>query len=196
EYIDNNCSISALLPKPYELIDSLIGTEAVQLNWAFDTPSNSIQLSLERSEGEDFRYEEIARLASTDNTYEDINIEINQIYYYRLRALSNGEASAYSNKVIINTNVVGLDTHLNQNTVQVYPNPIREVVNLSIENELRGTVEVEVRDAVGRKIQRYEWNKNQEVLESNFSLANLAKGIYLLQIRQGEHQLTMRVVKE
>ncbi|MEN0046380.1 MAG: N-acetylmuramoyl-L-alanine amidase [Bacteroidota bacterium] len=196
EYIDNNCSISDLLPKPYALTDSLMGAESVRLNWAFDTPSNNIQLSLERSEGEDFRYEEIARLASTDNTYEDINIEINQIYYYRLRALSNGEASAYSNKAIVNTNVVGLDTHLNQNTVQIYPNPIREVVNLSIENELRGTVEVEVKDAVGRKIQRYEWNKNQGVLESNFSLANLAKGIYLLQIRQGEHQLTMRVVKE
>lgn len=196
EYIDNNCSISALLPKPYALTDSLMETETIQLNWAFDAPSNNIQLSLERSEGEDFRYEEIARLASTINTYEDTNIEINQTYYYRLRALSNGEGSAYSNKVVVNTNVVGLDTYLNQNTVQIYPNPIQEDVNLSIENELRGTVEVEVQDVVGRKIQRYEWNKNQASLEVNLSLSNLAKGLYLLQIRQGEHQFTIRVVKE
>jgi len=185
-----------LLPKPYALTDSLMGTETVQLNWSFDTPSNNIQLSLERSEEEDFRYEEIARLNSTINTYEDTDIESNQTYYYRLRALSNGEASAYSNKVIINTNVVGVDAFLNQNTIQIYPNPIQEIVNLSVENELRGTVEVEVQDVAGKKIQQYKWSKNQEVLEVNFSLAYLAKGLYLLKIRQGEHQLSMRVVKE
>jgi len=196
EYIDNNCNISALLPTPYALTDSLVGVDKVELNWAFDLPSNNIQLSLERSEGEDFRYEEIARLDSDVNTYEDNNIEINQLYYYRLRALSSGEGSAYSNKVLVSTNVVGFNTYLNKSTVQIYPNPIQDFATLSIENELQGTIEVEVQDVVGRKIQQYQWKKNQEVLEVIFSLSNLAKGLYTLQVRQGEHQFTMRVVKE
>ncbi|MEM8525201.1 MAG: N-acetylmuramoyl-L-alanine amidase [Bacteroidota bacterium] len=196
EYIDNNCSISPLLPTPYALTDSLVGTEKIQLNWAFDTPSSNIKLSLERSDNEDFRYEEIARLDSDINTYEDSDIEINQLYYYRLRALSNGEASAYSNKVIVNTNVVGLNQYLNSSTVQIYPNPIQGVATLSIQNEIRGEVAIEIQDVVGRRIQQLQWNKTQELLEANFSLSNLAKGLYLLQIRQGEHQLTMRVIKE
>ncbi|MEL6942670.1 MAG: N-acetylmuramoyl-L-alanine amidase, partial [Bacteroidota bacterium] len=130
EYIDNNCNISSLIPAPYVLEDSLVGSEKVILNWLFDAPSNNIEISVERSDNEDFRYEGIARVESDIKTYEDTDIEMDQTYYYRLRAISNDEGSSYSNKVIVNTNIVGFDTYFNNSTVQVYPNPTQDIATL------------------------------------------------------------------
>ncbi|MEM9887070.1 MAG: N-acetylmuramoyl-L-alanine amidase [Bacteroidota bacterium] len=196
EYIDNNCSISSILPRPYALTDSLMDNEAVELNWGFDLPSSNIQLSLERSVGENYRYEEIARLASDVNTFLDEDVTINQLYFYRLRALTGNEASAYSNTALVSTIISSTNQYLNEKNVQIFPNPVQDQLALQIENDLFGQLVMELQDMAGRPIRQQLFTKQQRQFQTNFDVSDLPKGFYLLRIEQAQERLSLRFSKQ
>ncbi len=76
----------------------------------------------------------------------------------------------------------GDPTYINQitnavkNTVKVYPNPSKDVFNLSLSNTGSGTIEVY--DMMGRTIKTIELNVHDT--EYKLDLSNMPKGLYLL----------------
>ncbi|MEM0993570.1 MAG: N-acetylmuramoyl-L-alanine amidase [Bacteroidota bacterium] len=196
DYIDNVCNISSLLPAPFALSDSLINNEAVLLNWAFDLPDANVDLSLERSVGEDYRYEEVLRLPADATSYRDEAIESNQLYFYRLRALAAGEASAYSNKVLVSTIVSNTNQHLTAERVQIFPNPAKSTLQLSIENAAFEPIEIEIRDLSGRTLQSINFPKVQTDFQQELDLANLPSGLYVISIRQAQELYALKLVKQ
>lgn len=196
QYIDNNCNISSLLPSPYALMDSLdLEDNTVTLNWLFDLPSNNLELILERSIDENYRYEEIARLASTTNSFVDENIALNRLYFYRLRTISASESSAYSNIVTVNTFVVNQKNYTLQQQLNLFPNPSSDQTTLTLENAVLGKVVIHLQDINGRTLQTFEVNKTDELLQFEVPTAQLASGFYVLQVQQANLLGRVKLVK-
>lgn len=197
EYIDNNCNISSLLPAPYALTDSLdVEENSVILNWLFDLPSNSLELSLERSVDENYRYEEIARLASTATSYVDEDIELDRLYFYRLRTVSSSESSAYSNIVTVNTFMVNQENYTLQQQLKLFPNPSLDRTTLTLENTVLGKIIIHLQDLNGKTLQTFELNKTNELLQFDISTAQLPSGLYVLQVQQGKFLGHIKLVKQ
>lgn len=196
QYIDNQCSISDLLLAPTALKDSLFDNNTVELNWLYELPTSTIELSIERSVGENYRYEEIARVNSDVSTFLDEDIAINQLYFYRIRAVSNNEASAYSNMVEVSTMVSSQDQYFNEANVQLYPNPIHEKLSIAINNRLIGTLSIEMRDATGQLVRQLSFSKNAALFNTTIELSDLPKGLYLLTFRLGNTQMTRKISKQ
>lgn len=178
DYIDNQCNTN-ILPAPYHLTYTWTGETAIQLNWSYDLASPNIKFSVERSVGEDYRYKALKELPSSETTFKDNTIEANKIYYYRIRAISSSTASAYTNKVIINT-AVSSTRHLESSIVLLYPNPAKEQVAVYSEIALSEKAEYQLTDVLGRTI-----------ILGKLSKATFPQSISLRGIKDGWYQFTI-----
>lgn len=70
------------------------------------------------------------------------------------------------------------------NQVNVYPNPIKEVLNVDLKLLKENTL-IEIYDSVGKLV----FNKKIGNLKSSFSLHHLESGIYFYRILAGEQLL-------
>ncbi|NJB87476.1 pectin methylesterase-like acyl-CoA thioesterase [Lewinella marina] len=78
----------------------------------------------------------------------------------------------------------------------VYPNPATNQVSVELSDGYLGVVTVSVVDALGRQILHRNRNKEDQVLRTELSVADLPHGLYHLLIRQGDCQTVRRFVKQ
>ena len=76
--------------------------------------------------------------------------------------------------------------------IDLYPNPVREVLTLEMENMDANQTLVSVIDASGKTLIFMDLDRNQDNVQINVS--DLAAGLYLIQIRNGEKLATRRFV--
>jgi|GEM_PF-6733695 len=69
----------------------------------------------------------------------------------------------------------------NNAKINVYPNPVKDVVNIKLEEEYTGTYEIAVQDATGKII--FETIISGSYGQAYFSLPDIAKGIYDMRVR-------------
>lgn len=73
----------------------------------------------------------------------------------------------------------------------VYPNPTNGVFFLSIEDRVEATFQVKVLDLIGKPLIEREVHGSED---ARFDLSSAPKGIYFVQITQGQDQIIKRVV--
>jgi subtilisin-like proprotein convertase family protein len=66
--------------------------------------------------------------------------------------------------------------------VSVFPNPSTGEFQLSVDNGVRGTLQVSVTDAVGRVVLTKELTKNGGLLQDRLDLSQLSRGVYQLHL--------------
>lgn len=74
-------------------------------------------------------------------------------------------------------------------TVQIYPNPVKDVLNLSL-SDVVSAKEYEIYDLVSKKIAA------TSLKENNINVSNLSNGVYILKIKTDEGVLTGKFVKQ
>lgn len=127
-------------------------------------------------------------------TFTDTKTQAGNDYYYRIKQIDlDGQGTYVCTLVHIRTKGEAVQY------LQVYPNPTQEVVTLSYYTDIRTTMDIQVLDVLGKKVLavRYEpleLGSNQHQI----SLAQLPKGVYLLQISHSDYvyQITRRIVKQ
>ena len=79
----------------------------------------------------------------------------------------------------------------------ITPNPFTEQLNLTLNNISEGAVVIEVYDLTGRKhYTQTTASSGQGTLSIDLSnLANLAKGVYIVNIRNGNDAIQQKLVK-
>ena len=184
EYIDNTCNTN-ILPAPYNLTYEWDGLQNVKLNWNYDLVSSNIRFSVERSTGEDYRYQVLKELPSSQAIYTDKNIVANELYFYRIRAISSATASAYTNKIIINTQLSANST-VEATAVKIYPNPANDYLTIQFETVFSGVVEYQLTDILGRTIQRGKLAATTTAQTIN--LQNAHSGWYHLLLTDGSQE--------
>jgi hypothetical protein len=78
-----------------------------------------------------------------------------------------------------------------------FPNPFTEKLNLTLNNVSEGNVTIEVYDLSGRKhYTQTTLSGGQGTLSIDLSsLANLAKGVYIVNIKNGNEAIQQKLVK-
>ncbi len=79
--------------------------------------------------------------------------------------------------------VLGVKTSQDENLISIYPNPAKDLVNISL-SKLQGNLTIELYDAQGRKVADVYTGPAQELLQYNTSA--LPTGSYLLRIGDGK----------
>lgn len=97
-FTDNACATTQAPPVgiPQNLAASVVSSSQINLTWNAVAGANSYQL--ERSPNGNDPWEKIADPAGNDTRYEDKNRTPDTRYYYRIRAVVNGNVSGYSNR--------------------------------------------------------------------------------------------------
>jgi hypothetical protein len=104
----------------------------------------------------------------------------------------DGDLSEWSSSLFVTTTNVGIDSWL-ANSVNLYPNPAKEVVNVEcrMQNEEWDGATVEVLDVYGKLLQTVEMTS--EITSLNVS--GLANGMYFVRVTTEQGAVTKTFVK-
>lgn len=91
--------------------------------------------------------------------------------------------------------IVGLDTEL-FSSVELFPNPGREVLNLNLSGMFIGELKVEVYDLQGRILKATEFNKNSNTIQMSLDTRDFPAALYHIRIQAGEQSLVKKWVKK
>jgi hypothetical protein len=119
--------------------------------------------------------------STTDTIYSVGRVDEGTAYYFHIRSVcSTGVVSEWNT---ISFNVQGL---------QVYPNPIKEVLNIQLNGLNSPSSEIIIADVMGRIISRLRLNNNTATVNT----ADWAPGIYLVRYDDGKNTYSVKIVKD
>jgi hypothetical protein len=186
---------------PVELI-SFTGKQSandVVLKWTTANETNNSHFVVERSlDGETF--EDVTIVKGSGNINRMVNyVSVDKdaallgasAIYYRLKQVDFDGKFEYHGPVVVN-----LETTIESLSVEIYPNPFNNSINLEFNEANAGTAQVVFTDLQGRvvKSMNLEINKGYGNYQVN-ELDNLKDGIYLMQVSLNGVVKTKKVVK-
>jgi flagellar hook assembly protein FlgD len=85
----------------------------------------------------------------------------------------------------------------NTNTVKIYPNPTKDVINIELVSSNQQSVSFALYDAMGRTVRGVVSKKMESGVNNfQFNLTNLPKGTYYIKINDGEQEINKLIVLE
>jgi hypothetical protein len=87
------------------------------------------------------------------------------------------------------------DSVLSVEHLQVYPNPVQDVVRLDISNGRMGAMNVQIIDVTGRTMKVFGFEKEQQDLQVSLSAGDLPRGNYFLKVQIGNWSVVRKLVK-
>lgn len=150
------------------------------LNWEVERVSGVTGFEIERSyDGHDFNVIAFSPINMDDQlaAYQYVDQKVNPQatnVYYRLKIVDEDGSFEYSA-------IEKLNWSNQLNTIQVYPNPFKDNLNIQINNNKRVAAEVLVFDLTGKKVMKKGVFINGNV-PFELSMSNIEKGIYFLQL--------------
>lgn len=137
---------------------------------------------------------------TTSNKITLNNLKPNETYYWRVRPFNeNYTCTIFTSRKSFKTNDIATKTHeISQlNQWQVHPNPINAGTSLSLLLDVNKQFEAEVqlRNLTGQLVQ--SWGIQQFTADQqkhNFTLKNIAAGIYLLTLTTGTERQVQKII--
>ncbi|MEO7522992.1 MAG: T9SS type A sorting domain-containing protein [Ferruginibacter sp.] len=113
------------------------------------------------------------------------------INFYRLKMVDRDGSFAYSNVVKLETGKKTLAV------TQLYPNPVKDILNVELQSEKRQVVSVILFDITGKQVQVSSTSLTEGLNNTTVELGKLAGGTYILQYKnnEGNNLGTFKVVK-
>ena len=168
------------------------------LNWQIENESSlTDRYEIERSlNGVDFRkFTTVApkNNGNSGNSYNlaDFNLSTIRsagIFYYRIKQVDKDGNFIYSMIRNLRLNSKGI-------AISVYPNPIREFANVTIDLEQDTDATVTINDASGKLLQNIQMQLFKGLNIKKINMATFATGSYMLKVQTSTEIKTMTVVK-
>jgi hypothetical protein len=185
---------AATLPVNYTSVKAYQQNAGIQVDWNIATESNLKAYEVERStDGRGFtkagsvtaRYNNNA--AATYNWFDAAPLAGNN--FYRIKAVENGGAVKYSSVVKV---FVGRGKSL----IVVTPNPVvNGVMNLQFQNQEKGTYNVRLFNNNGQQVYALKVQHAGGSSAQTLDLpATISKGVYQLQISNGEQNFVQKII--
>jgi hypothetical protein len=183
--LSRSLEVKSPVEAPTELIGAMAANK-VTLSWK-DNSSTEQGYAIERSEGNNTVYSEIARLNSNIVSYSDLNIVNCKKYYYRFAAFNGAIKSDYSNEISVVTIVVGINdlsaTPKNFILNQNYPNPFNPstliVYGLPSESKVSIQIFNSIGQIVGELVNETKSSGNHSV---RWNADKMSSGVYFCRI--------------
>lgn len=176
DFTTNNCSS---LARPTDLQADPVDENIVALSWVDNADGESAYL-IERAEGITDDFILIANLGENAIAYNDTDL-IPGLYTYRVRAANAVDTSAYSLEVMVNTDPASLDKLFSDEQVRLFPNPVKDQLNVVIDSPVNGSIHYRLINAAQQFIHKGTLTARQGTSERlELSLAEFPAGIYWL----------------
>jgi hypothetical protein len=189
-----------LVPFPIETLElratPLVST--IMLDWTTGREINTSYFDLERSlDGRSFMPIKTGipakgfTTSETKYNFEDVKVQFNTTYYYRLRVVDNDGRTYYSQiRQAILTDKPEIEARF-------YPNPTGGDLMLEVMMPETGKVQVRLYDATGRLVidGSHELPAGRNVIDFGDAVKGLASGSYMSQIIAGGKSFNQKLVK-
>jgi len=170
-------------------------TSKVLLQWQTSMEENVKQYVIERS-NDGKTYTDIGEVAAAGNSttaknyaYTDQSPYMSANNYYRLKMQDIDGNYKYS-KVLI----VKFTGELTTN-VQVFPSPVKDLLQIQLPGGLNGNVGLSIIDINGHIVKRNNIASDGNGLNTSFDVSSLPKGVYVLKAQAGNTIVTTRFAK-
>jgi hypothetical protein len=127
------------------------------------------------------------------------NVSVNALqpstnYYFHVRALCSSNDVSEWKSTAFNTFATSVVTVAGNEdfSLNVYPNPAKDVLNIEVKGSMKGKGTVMLLDLSGKLIDQIQLSSDKGQL----NLSNVANGLYLLRYRDNENTETMRIQKQ
>jgi len=98
--------------------------------------------------------------------------------------------------IYVNNTIVGVEKEHASNSVSIFPNPGSESINMNIENDFYGEVQVRVYSALGSLVSGVQFQKYEQRATYKIEVNDLQQGLFLVQISMGENRVTKKWFKK
>ena len=109
---------------------------------------------------------------------------------------TNATYYTVSKKFKIKNGTASIDTHSSE-AFNVYPNPTSDVLFISLNSEMNQDLRIVIYDITGRMVR--EEVAHRATITNNqhqITLDRLPAGVYMIQLKNGQHQQTIKVIKQ
>ncbi|GHB59099.1 M43 family zinc metalloprotease [Persicitalea jodogahamensis] len=109
-----------------------------------------------------------------------------------------GDSTASANIYVRNIQVLGNEPArqaLLENTVQLSPNPNTGLVEVSLDNDLRGPVQATVYNLNGVAVRQESFQKQADQVSHTLDIRRVAAGLYVVEVVVGEFRVRKKVLK-
>ena len=160
------------------------------ISWKMDDEEGGIYYAVEKSiDGNRFtsigRIEKFQAIQQGLYAFEDNNLDAKTIYY-RIKAVSTSGHAIYSKVVMVQNSCLN-------NQLAIWPNPVRsDKLNLQLQSQYKGLLQVTVFDMTGRLLLNQILTKNQDMVKVEANVSGLPTGIYTLKICDSQHQVLFK----
>jgi len=191
-YID----IVPLAPVELAAFEADVKDNDVSLSWKTESEIDFSGFEVQRSnDGSDF-----ARIAwfggegdeaqGASYSFLDNDVNKNTRYYYRLKMWDLDGTYEYSD--VATARIAG-----KRPLVDVYPNPVYDVVRVTFENfsEMPAPTVITVYDNMGRSLQHIQYETEMGTNEVAIDVESLISGVYTITLQQGEYFATQKMIR-
>ncbi len=165
----------------------------IQLNWETITEQNTSHFEIERStDGTNFI--SIGRVNSTGNSairqyYSFTDVQpLAGTNFYRLKLADNDATFTYS-RVIAVKNEIGIK-------LQIFPNPVSDVLQVQLPSYKKETVTISITDAVGKSVYVRSTQLSEGNNASSIPVQHLPKGTYYIILTNNEERQSIKFIKQ
>jgi hypothetical protein len=123
-------------------------------------------------------------------------LDANQVYYWRVRACSPIDSSAYSEVWSFTTlPAVGINDELfGSAEVSLFPNPAKTDLRIQLNLTQPSVIEFSIMDLVGQTLIRENLNTSAGLNNFKINLTNLANGIYMVKMKNDNSTYTKKLI--
>ncbi len=163
------------------------------LNWNTLSEVNSKGFYVERSSnGSEFTALQFVNASNRLTSVKQYSIvdqtPLNGTNYYRLKQVDNDGKVSYSNIVSLKFSTFGLSAF------SFYPNPAKTKITVLLQTINSRSASVQLTNAEGRMVRNVIINNQSSGSNINIDIANLAKGLYFLTLKDGPVVQTTKVI--
>lgn len=182
-----------VLPVTISAFTGTLRTKTVLLEWTTSIELNSKEFQLEKSY-DGITYHKIATIPAAGNSatpknYSYTDVEAVEFNYYRLNMVDLDGYSKRSNVVLVKNPGILQD-------VYVTTNPFTEYIGLRFAKLPKGELSYRLTDMSGKQIAAGKiYNPLNTVVRIDLK-ASLSRGIYILQLENGEDKRSLRLLKQ
>ncbi len=114
---------------------------------------------------------------------------------------TNGSGLELCNKIATTTiyirdDITGNDDHTLTKSITLYPNPGQGILNIAVENNFHGDVNLQILSVIGNEVSSpVMLKKESEKLIHTFNTTTLQSGIYFIKVNQGGRSVIKKWVK-
>ena len=190
-----NPAICSVLAEKLGPLQAVYNNGQVQLNWLAYATTNARSFTIEYSlDGRSFTAAgELAAASTNDATTPYTYVSspgVTGTVYYRIRETDLTGNYYYTNMVVVRTgNTLTVST-------EVFPNPFKDILQISMQLEKAGVIQVALYDASGRlvkKVQQQGLLGRNTIVMSNLSA--LLPGVYLVQVKADKYTSFEKLIK-